>query len=287
MTSSNNLFNCLVNDSELNNSQSINSHNAENESVLFERILDTHSTHYEILGLPNDSTHDVITKTYRQLARLFHPDVYKGDQPNKAELSFKKIAFSAEILRDEFSRRDYDQIIFGQPNRLFSNIHKYTHSTNTNTTSEQCDESPTQREVNPFEQSTLHFSILFLGDVKCEIGNKFTIETDQYNLLWNGNTNIMNVSIKSQKYSKLNYNLLVKYLTLSKSSFVIKQINTQNPTITYYYCHVCKKYATDYGTYSSHLSSIKHINKTRTARDENQFVSDIIWKMRIENFIHR
>lgn len=287
MTSSNNLFDCLVNDSELNNSQSINSHNAENESVLFERILDTHSTHYEILGLPNDSTYDVITKTYRQLARLFHPDVYKGDQANKAELSFKKIAFSAEILRDEFSRRDYDQIIFGQPNRLFSNIHKYTHSTNTNTSSEPHTESPTPREVNSFEQSTLHFSILFLDDVGYKIGSKITVETDQYNLLWNGITNVMNVSIKSQNYSKLNYNSLVKYLTRLDSSFVIKQINTQNPTITYYYCHTCKRYATNYNSYSSHLSSTKHINKTQTTRNDNQFVSDIIWKLKIETFIHR
>lgn len=65
---------------------------------------------YETLGVAKTATADEIRKTYRKLARKYHPDLNPGD--STAEASFKKIAAAYEVLSDEAKRKAYDE--FGE-----------------------------------------------------------------------------------------------------------------------------------------------------------------------------
>ena len=64
-------------------------------------------THYQILEVPKDASTADIKKSYRRLARKYHPDTNQGSK--KAENHFKRISAAYEILKDKNKRRDYDQ----------------------------------------------------------------------------------------------------------------------------------------------------------------------------------
>jgi molecular chaperone DnaJ len=63
-------------------------------------------THYEVLGVAENATKDEIKKSYRKLAKEFHPDRNPGDE--EAESKFKKVAEAYEILSDDKKRKMYD-----------------------------------------------------------------------------------------------------------------------------------------------------------------------------------
>ena len=63
--------------------------------------------YYAILGVARDATPDVIKKSYRKLARKYHPDVSK--EPD-AEAKFKAMAEAYETLKDSEKRAAYDQL---------------------------------------------------------------------------------------------------------------------------------------------------------------------------------
>jgi DnaJ-class molecular chaperone len=68
---------------------------------------------YDVLGVSRTATADDITKSYRKLARQYHPDRNPGDKA--AENKFKDIAAAYEILSDKQKRAQYDQ--FGHAGR--------------------------------------------------------------------------------------------------------------------------------------------------------------------------
>jgi len=63
--------------------------------------------YYKTLGLQRTATGDEIKRTYRKLARKYHPDVSK--EPN-AEERFKEIGEAYEVLKDPEKRASYDQL---------------------------------------------------------------------------------------------------------------------------------------------------------------------------------
>lgn len=63
--------------------------------------------YYETFGLPRSATQDEIKRTYRKLARKYHPDVSK--QPD-AELRFKELGEAYAVLKDHEKRAAYDQM---------------------------------------------------------------------------------------------------------------------------------------------------------------------------------
>lgn len=62
---------------------------------------------YDILGVSRTASADEIRRSYRKLARKYHPDVNPGDA--SAEASFKKVAAAYEVLSDEDKRKAYDE----------------------------------------------------------------------------------------------------------------------------------------------------------------------------------
>jgi curved DNA-binding protein len=62
--------------------------------------------YYKTLGLKRDAAADEIKKSYRKLARKYHPDVSKEDKP---EEKFKQVSEAYEVLRDPEKRAAYDQ----------------------------------------------------------------------------------------------------------------------------------------------------------------------------------
>ena len=62
--------------------------------------------YYKTLGLKRDASPDEIKKSYRKLARKYHPDVSKEDN---AEAQFKQVSEAYEVLRDPEKRSAYDQ----------------------------------------------------------------------------------------------------------------------------------------------------------------------------------
>jgi molecular chaperone DnaJ len=63
---------------------------------------------YKVLGVNKDVSDSELKKTYRKLARQYHPDSNAGDA--KAEARFKEISEAYSVLSDSEQRTEYDQV---------------------------------------------------------------------------------------------------------------------------------------------------------------------------------
>src|ERR1700759_475533 len=67
---------------------------------------DYQKDYYKALGVPKTATAAEIKKSYRELARKWHPDANKGS--TDAEDRFKEITEAYNVLSDEKQRKEYD-----------------------------------------------------------------------------------------------------------------------------------------------------------------------------------
>jgi molecular chaperone DnaJ len=63
---------------------------------------------YKTLGVTKDVSDADLKKTYRKLARKYHPDSNQGDE--KAEAKFKEVSEAYSVLSDAEQRKEYDEI---------------------------------------------------------------------------------------------------------------------------------------------------------------------------------
>ena len=72
--------------------------------------------YYETLGVSKGASEDDIRKSYRRLARKYHPDLNPGDK--SAEEKFKAVQEAYDILNDSKKRQMYDQFGFYSENGM-------------------------------------------------------------------------------------------------------------------------------------------------------------------------
>jgi molecular chaperone DnaJ len=70
---------------------------------------------YAVLGVSKDVSESELKKTYRKLARKYHPDSNPGDAA--AEAKFKEISEAHAVLSDAEQRKEYDQMRAMGPGR--------------------------------------------------------------------------------------------------------------------------------------------------------------------------
>ncbi len=74
--------------------------------------------YYKTLGVTKGATGDEIKKSYRKLARKYHPDANEGDP--RAEARFKEISEAYNVLSDDKRRKEYHEArsLFGSGVRM-------------------------------------------------------------------------------------------------------------------------------------------------------------------------
>ena len=63
--------------------------------------------YYEVLGLSKGASDDEIKKSFRKLAKKYHPDLNPGD--TSAEEKFKEVNEAYGVLSDPEKKSRYDQ----------------------------------------------------------------------------------------------------------------------------------------------------------------------------------
>src|SRR6185436_20308675 len=63
--------------------------------------------YYQILGVKKDAKPDEIKKSYRRMARKFHPDVNPNDKAS--EEKFKEVQEAYDVLSDDKKRKVFDR----------------------------------------------------------------------------------------------------------------------------------------------------------------------------------
>ena len=73
--------------------------------------------YYETLGVSKNASVEEIKKSYKQLAKKYHPDLNKSKD---SEAKFKEVSEAYAVLSDEGKRRQYDQFGHAAFNRKYS-----------------------------------------------------------------------------------------------------------------------------------------------------------------------
>ncbi len=76
-------------------------------------------THYDVLGVPRDATHEDIKQAYRRQVKIYHPDV--NPSPD-ARTMIRQLTEAYDVLSDTYSRNLYD-LKLTDPHQYFT----YTH----------------------------------------------------------------------------------------------------------------------------------------------------------------
>ena len=78
-----------------------------------------------MLQVTRDSSREEISRSYRSLARKWHPDLHRSEKAKAdATEKFRLIAQAYEVLRDDESRKDYDYML-DNPEELYAHYYRY------------------------------------------------------------------------------------------------------------------------------------------------------------------
>ena len=72
----------------------------------------TSRDYYVVLGVEKTASAEDLKKSYRRLARKYHPDLHPGTKKTEMEKKFKELNEAYEVLGDEATRKKYDQFGF-------------------------------------------------------------------------------------------------------------------------------------------------------------------------------
>ncbi|MFV8248498.1 J domain-containing protein [Bdellovibrio bacteriovorus] len=81
------------------------------------RIMNSQSSHYDILNVSKNASTEEIRTAYRRLMKTYHPDRYQND-PQKLRAAtevMKKLNVSRDILMDPMARQRYDATVKSAP----------------------------------------------------------------------------------------------------------------------------------------------------------------------------
>jgi curved DNA-binding protein CbpA len=67
--------------------------------------------YYALLGVQRNATSDQVRARFRELARLQHPDRFRGEKKAAAELEFQSLTEAFNVLSDPERRRQHDNEI--------------------------------------------------------------------------------------------------------------------------------------------------------------------------------
>lgn len=79
-------------------------------------------TYYQLLEIDADANQEAIKKSYRRLAKQYHPDANPGNKA--AEEKFKQIAAAYEVLSDPQRRANYDFLLFQRSRQPYQPNHQ-------------------------------------------------------------------------------------------------------------------------------------------------------------------
>lgn len=78
-----------------------------------------------MLNVPRNATYRDIARSYRNLARIHHPDKYLDyEEKKEAEARFLEITTAYDVLKEEESRKDYD-FMLDNPDEMYRHYWRY------------------------------------------------------------------------------------------------------------------------------------------------------------------
>jgi len=80
---------------------------------------------YDVLELTRSASSGDVSRAYRKMAKLYHPDVKQGSEAKEeAAKRFTVIASAYEVLRDDESRKEYDYML-DNPDEVYHHYYNY------------------------------------------------------------------------------------------------------------------------------------------------------------------
>ena len=142
--------------------------------------------YYKILNVKKDASETEIKKSYRQLAKTWHPD--KNPDDKTAEAKFKEIAEAYDVLSNPDKRKKFDDFISYENHQK-----RYSYKTTYKTTSKNQDAKRQEQEYSDFfkqffnqKKSKQKYSY-FKGD---DLRGKITIDLEE---AYAGSVRVLNV----------------------------------------------------------------------------------------------
>jgi len=113
--------------------------------------------YYDLLGVPEDATYEEIRKSYRELAKKYHPDV---NAAKNANYLFVQINDAYNILSNPLSREEYDR------------FNRYNHRVYSHKTYSDVEREESMKWKNRNNGREIIHHLLTISQIKADISKK-------------------------------------------------------------------------------------------------------------------